>query len=59
VTYNNQLLFDLPYLPPLEVLDCFTDDLMAIKPKDDNADKDFGYIFENNIISNSRFPPEI
>jgi len=25
-------LFGLPYLPPSEVLDCFTDDLIAIKP---------------------------
>lgn len=32
---------------------------MTIKPKDDNVDKVFGYIFENNIMSVSRFSPEI
>jgi len=52
-------LFGLPYLPPSEVLNCFTDDLMAIKPIDDKVDKVFDYIFENYMMSDSRFPPEI
>jgi hypothetical protein len=47
--------FDLPYLPPSEVLDCFTNDLMAIKPKY----KVFSYIFENYILLDSHFPPVI
>jgi hypothetical protein len=52
-------LFGLPYLPPSDVLDCFTDDLMAIKPIDDKIDKVFDYIFENYITSDSRFPPKM
>jgi hypothetical protein len=46
-------LFGLPYLPPSEALDCFTDDSMAIKPKDDKIDKVFDYIFENYVMSDS------
>ncbi|KAF0701804.1 MULE domain-containing protein [Aphis craccivora] len=52
-------LFGLPYLPPSEVLKCFTDDLMAMKPIDDKVDKVFDYIFENYMMSDSRFPPEM
>ncbi|KAE9523573.1 hypothetical protein AGLY_016125 [Aphis glycines] len=52
-------LFGLPYLPPSDVLDCFTDDLMAIKPIDDKIDKVFDYIFENYITPDSRFPPKM
>ncbi|KAL4112967.1 hypothetical protein QTP88_016679 [Uroleucon formosanum] len=52
-------LFGLPYIPPSEVLDFFTDDLMTIKPNDDKIDKVFDYIFENYIMPDSRFPPEM
>ncbi|KAL4141434.1 hypothetical protein QTP88_004072 [Uroleucon formosanum] len=52
-------LFSLPYLPPSEVLDCFTYDLLAIKPNDDKVDKVFDYIFENYIMPDSRFSPEM
>jgi len=52
-------LFGLLYLPQSDVLDCFTDDLMAIKPIDDKIDKVFDYIFENYITSDSRFPPKM
>lgn len=52
-------LFGLHYLPQSDVLDCFTDDLMAIKPIDDKIDKVFDYIFENYITSDSRFPPKM
>lgn len=32
---------------------------MAIKPIDDKVDKVFDYIFENYMMSDSRFPPEM
>ncbi|KAF0768605.1 MULE domain-containing protein [Aphis craccivora] len=49
----------IPYLPQSDVLDCFKDDLMAIKPIDDKIDKVFDYIFENYMTLDSRFLPKM
>lgn len=40
-------------------MDCFIDNSMAIKPKDDKIDEMFDYIFENYIMSDSCFPLEM
>jgi len=39
-------LFGLPYLPPSDVLNCFTDDLRTIKPIVYKIDKVFDYILK-------------
>jgi hypothetical protein len=52
-------LFGLPYITSSDDLGCFIDKLMSIKPKCDKIDKMLNYIFENNIISVSRFHSEI
>jgi hypothetical protein len=37
-------VFDLPFLKPKEVFDCFIDDLMTIKPINTNVDKFCDYL---------------
>lgn len=51
--------FGLSFLRPDEVLECFTDDLMAIQPDDDKVRIFTDYVFDNYIENSSSFPPEV
>uniref|UniRef100_A0A8D8LA82 MULE transposase domain-containing protein n=2 Tax=Cacopsylla melanoneura TaxID=428564 RepID=A0A8D8LA82_9HEMI len=55
-----KLFFGLPFLPPEEVGDCFTMEIMAIQPTGIPAVESFtDYILNNYILDSSRFPPMI
>ncbi|KAL4152805.1 hypothetical protein QTP88_000638 [Uroleucon formosanum] len=55
-----KLFFCLPFLRPIEVIDCFTDELMAIRPTGDNRIEEFmDYVFDNYISLEASFPPSI
>jgi len=58
-TYDTKLLFELSLLPPNEVSDAFTDDIMTGAPASHTAMKFADYVFENYIAVNSRFPPTL
>ncbi|KAL4149550.1 hypothetical protein QTP88_003478 [Uroleucon formosanum] len=45
---------------PIEVIDCFTDELMVIRPTGDNRIEEFmDYVFDNYISPEASFPPSI
>ena len=53
-----KLFFGLPFLRPIEVIDCFTDELMAIRPTGDERIEEFmDYVFDNYISPEASFPP--
>ncbi|KAL4091005.1 hypothetical protein QTP88_025749 [Uroleucon formosanum] len=55
-----ELFFGLPFLRPIEVIDCFTDELMAVRPTGDNRIEEFmDYVFDNYISPEASFPPSI
>uniref|UniRef100_A0A8D8VV18 FLYWCH-type domain-containing protein n=1 Tax=Cacopsylla melanoneura TaxID=428564 RepID=A0A8D8VV18_9HEMI len=49
----------LSFLPPTEVEDFFTDDLIPIMPNNDKIEKFCDYVLENYILPDSKFPPEM
>ena len=51
--------FGLPFLHPDEVINCFTDDLISIKPLDEKIDIFTDYILETYILPESSFPPSL
>ncbi|XP_016663060.1 uncharacterized protein LOC107884772 [Acyrthosiphon pisum] len=52
--------FGLPFLEPENVIDCFTDDFLAIQPAENDRIVIFtDYIFENYISPDAMFPPNI
>ncbi|KAF0712198.1 MULE domain-containing protein, partial [Aphis craccivora] len=54
------IFFGLPFLEPENVIDCFTDDFMAIQPAENNQIVKFtDYIFEYYISPDAMFPPKI
>lgn len=53
-----KLFFDLPFLNRAEVIDCFINDLMAVRPTDDVRIVPFmDYVCDGYISSEARFPP--
>lgn len=54
-----KLFFGLPFLHPGEVDDCFTDDLMSLKPKGEKIQSFMDYIFDNYISPDAVFPPSV
>jgi len=50
--------FCLPFLSPVEIEDCFTDDLMAVVPNV-NILPFMDYLLENYITPNSKYPPSM
>ena len=52
-----RLFFGLSLLPPNEVSDAFTDDIMPDAPASDAAMKFADYVLENYIAVDSKFPP--
>ncbi len=59
---NGQFLryfFALPFLNPAEVSDAFTDEIMAVQPKDPNIEIFTDYILENYVSEEAKFPPEL
>ncbi|XP_015374554.1 PREDICTED: uncharacterized protein LOC107169341 [Diuraphis noxia] len=55
-----KLFFALPILSPIEVIDCFTDELMAIRPTADERIEEFmDYVFDNYISPEASFLPSI
>ncbi|KAL4112342.1 hypothetical protein QTP88_016151 [Uroleucon formosanum] len=55
-----KLFFGLPFLRPIEVIDCFTDELIAIRSTGDNRIEEFmDYVFDNYISPEASFPPSI
>uniref|UniRef100_A0A2S2QBL8 MULE transposase domain-containing protein n=1 Tax=Sipha flava TaxID=143950 RepID=A0A2S2QBL8_9HEMI len=51
--------FGLPFLHPDEVINCFTDNLISIKPLDEKIDIFTDYILEIYILPESSFPPSL
>ncbi|KAL4130748.1 hypothetical protein QTP88_008140 [Uroleucon formosanum] len=59
-SYFLKFFFGLPFLDPDNVIDCFTDDFLAILPaKDDRVVQFTDYIFEIYISPDAMFPPNI
>ena len=54
-----RLFFGLPFLHPVDVDDCFTDDIMALKPKGEKIKLFIDYLFETYISPDATFPPDI
>lgn len=49
VIYYLKLFFGLSILNPIGVIDCFTDDFMAVRPTGDARVLEFiDYVFDNN-----------
>ncbi|KAL4104928.1 hypothetical protein QTP88_020204 [Uroleucon formosanum] len=50
----------LQSLRPIEVIDCFTDELMTIRPTGDKRIEEFmDYVFDNYISPEASFPPSM
>jgi len=59
-SYFLKFFFGLPFLDSDNVIDCFTDDFLAILPaKDDRVVQFTDYVFENYISPDAMFPPNI
>jgi len=55
-----KLFFGLPFLRPIEVIDCFTDELMKIRSTGDERIEEFmDYVFDNYISPEASFLPSI
>ena len=54
-----KLFFGLPFLPPSEVDECFTDDLMSILPQDSRLERFCDYFLKTYLEPSSNFPPQI
>jgi len=54
-----RLFFGLSLLPPNEVSDTLTDDIMSDAPASDTAMKFADYVLENYIAADSKFPPTL
>jgi len=52
-------IFDLPFLDPQSVRDCFSFKLAEIQPNNEKVRKFMDYLVENYIDNNSLFPPLI
>jgi hypothetical protein len=51
------MFFGLSLLKPEEINDCYTDDLMTIKPIDEKIDEFFDYTLQHYIQEDCTFPP--
>ncbi|KAF0748606.1 Uncharacterized protein FWK35_00023566 [Aphis craccivora] len=51
--------FGLPFLPPNEVENCFTNDLLSIQPDDERLQIFTEYLFNNYIHPDAKFPPRL
>lgn len=54
-----KLFFGLPFLDPLEIDDCFTDDIMSILPKNVQVEKFCDYFLQTYLSNTCSFPPKI
>ena len=51
--------FGLAFLSPVEIEDCFVEDIMAETPQNDKCIKFADYILETYIASDAKYPPQI